>query len=82
MNDDVVIGLIQHGDRTVRGTQIDANTLADNMIRHSCSPSCCSGAPMMTRPVRMTVWFWLGLLASLVIAVTALLFYAKRSKTL
>jgi len=32
--------------------------------------------------VRMTVWFWLGLLASPVIAVTALLFYAKRSKTL
>jgi hypothetical protein len=28
---------------------------------------------------QMTVWFWLGQLASLVIAVTALLFYAIRS---
>ena len=30
--------------------------------------------------VQMTVWFWLGLLASLAVAVTALLFYAIRSR--
>jgi hypothetical protein len=29
---------------------------------------------------QMTVWFWLGILSSLVIAVTALLFYAIRSR--
>lgn len=30
--------------------------------------------------VHMTVWFWLGLLASLVVAATALLFYATQTK--
>ncbi len=30
--------------------------------------------------VQMTAWFWLGLLASLAVAVTALLFYAIRSR--
>ena len=48
------------------------------MHRERISSSQISGVAA----VRMTVWFWLGLLASLVIAVTALLFYAKRSKTL
>jgi len=31
---------------------------------------------------RMTLWFWLGLVASLVVSLSALVFYMKQSKSL